>query len=304
MVVTPLVAGAMVDCSAVSGPDQLDYAAIVKAAEHYGALVLTGLAVRHEEFMSITEHLSPSFMDYVGGANNDREAVDGKSKSLLTVTGGSAARYAIPLHGEMFYTRSRPRSLFFCCIRPADADGQTTICDGVAVWKALPAWIRDTFETRRIKYRRIYARPDWQKVYKTDDLERVKAKCIMSGVELTELAEGRIETVLLDHAYNDTPAGRSFINSMLVWASREYLAGRTDSLVRFEDGSELPQEMLWKINEIAESLTFSIAWQPGWVAIVDNARVMHGRRSYEDDKRDIIMRLSADALGLQRVAAE
>ena len=302
MLVTPQVSGATLDCSGFADPAQVDVAAVVAEFNTYGAVVLTGLDVRHEAFIALTEKLAPTFMEYVGGANNDRDSAYGKSTTVLTVTGGAAAKYAIPLHGEMFYTHPRPRSMFFCCIRPADANGQTTVCDGIKIWQALPEPIRTLFETRRIRYRRIYTEADWKKVYKTDDLDRVKAHCARAGVTLNELGDGQIETIHLDHVYNDVTAGRSFINSMLVWASREYIAGIKDSQVRFEDGSELPKDVLYKIHEIAEKLTLNIAWQPGWVALIDNSRVMHGRRSYEDGQRDIIMRLSEDALG-QRAAA-
>jgi alpha-ketoglutarate-dependent taurine dioxygenase len=40
------------------------------------------------------------------------------------------------------------------------------------------------------------------------------------------------------------------------------------------------------------------------VAIVDNTRVMHGRRAYEDPGRDIIMRLSLETLVPAPMAAE
>ena len=303
MTVTPQVAGAMLDCSTLHDPALLDIDAVAAEYRKYGALVLTGLDVRHEAFIALTERFAPTFMEYVGGANNDRDSAYGKSTTVLTVTGGAAAKYAIPLHGELHYTYPRPKTMFFCCIRPADANGQTMLCDGVALWKALPDPIRTLFETRRIRYRRIYTEADWKKVYKTDDLDRVKATCAKAGVVLNELGDGQIETIHIAHVYNDVAAGRSFVNNMLVWAAREYISGFTDSQVRFEDGSDLPKDVLYKIHEISEKLTLNIPWQPGWVALVDNTRVMHGRRSYEDEKRDIILRLSADAIGQRAVAA-
>ena len=303
MLVTPQVAGAMLDCSTLRDPGQLDLDAVLAEFQKYGALVLTGLDVRHEAFIALTERFAPTFMEYVGGANNDRDSAYGKSTTVLTVTGGAAAKYAIPLHGELQYTYPRPKTMFFCCIRPADANGQTTICDGVALWKALPDPIRTLFETHRIRYRRIYTEADWVKVYKTNDLNRVKAVCARAGVVLNELGDGQIETILVAPVYNDVAAGRAFINNMLVWAAREYISGFSDSQVRFEDGSELPKDVLYKIHEIAETLTLNIPWQPGWVALVDNTRVMHGRRSYEDEKRNIIMRLSEDAPHRHAVAA-
>ena len=107
--VTRLKAGVLIDASAVRDPARLDYDAVLREFHQHGAVLVQGLDVRHQEFVDFTERLASGFMEYVGGANNDRDSAFGKSKTVLTVTGGSAAKYAIPLHGEMFHTQPRPR---------------------------------------------------------------------------------------------------------------------------------------------------------------------------------------------------
>ncbi|MHC0053383.1 TauD/TfdA family dioxygenase [Actibacterium sp. D379-3] len=296
MPVTPLKAGAIIDASAVSDPAEIDVQAVLDAYHTYGAVLIEGADITREGFVAVTERFLDSFMEYVGGADNDRGSALGKSSTVLTVTGGNTEKQAIPLHGEMFYTEPRPQTLFFCCMRPAAENGETTICDGVALWDALPEDARNLFLDKRLVYRRIYTDDAWTKVYKTDDIERVAKLCEETGVTLTRHPDGSIETVHVADAFVDHKAGRSFINSILTWAAREYLAGIKDSQLRFEDGTELPKEMLYKINEIAETLTVNVPWKPGTLAIVDNTRVMHGRRAYEDSNRDIIMRLSLESL--------
>lgn len=292
--VTPQKAGALVEIAGRPDPATLDIGPILDAFHRHGAVLVDGLDLSREGFVAFTERVLDSFMEYVGGADNERGSALGTSSTVLTVTGGNTAKHGIPLHGEMFYTEPRPRTMFFCCMRPADAKGETTICDGVALWNALPDEVRRLFEERRVRYRRIYQDDAWKKVYKTDDLGRVEALCRENGVGFERHADGSIETVHICHAWHDHPGGRAFVNSVLVWAAREYIAGMTDSQVRFEDGSELSKEMLYRIHGIAENLTLDIPWKPGMLAIVDNMRVMHGRRSYEDEGRDIIMRLSLD----------
>jgi len=294
--VTPLNTGALLDASATPDPRSMDLGPVLDAFHTYGAVIIQGADISREGFVDFTERFLGSFMEYVGGADNERGSAFGKSNTVLTVTGGNTQKQAIPLHGEMFYTEPRPKTLFFSCVRPADDRGETTICDGVALWKALPDEARKLFEDNRLVYRRLYDDDSWKKVYKTDDIHRVAEMCARNGVKLTENPDGTIETVHVCWAYHDHAAGRSFINSILTWAAREYLAGIKDSQVRFEDGSELPKDMLYRIHEIAETLTVNVPWKPGTTAIVDNMRVMHGRRAYEDTQRDIIMRLSLEAL--------
>lgn len=294
--VSPLKAGALLDASALRDPERLDTQSVRDAFRAHGAVLIKGCDFGRQAFVDLTERFPIRFMEYVGGANNDRGSAFGQSKTVLTVTGGAVAKQAIPLHGEMFYTRPYPQTLFFCCIRPADADGQTTICDGIALWNALPEDVQKVFLDNKLRYRRVYTDDAWKKVYKTDDLQEVKAICGETGVSFTEHPDGSVETVHVTYAWHDHEAGRAFVNSVLVWAAREYLAGIDDSKVRFEDGSELPKELLYRIHGIAEELTLDIGWEPGMVAIVDNTRVMHGRRAYEDTDRDIIMRLGLDPI--------
>ncbi len=294
--VKPMMCGALLDVPPATDPMTIDKQTVLDAFRKYGAVLIEQADMPRERFVDFTERFLSRFMEYVGGADNDRDSALGDSKTVLKVTGGNTAKMAIPLHGEMFYTEPRPATAFFACMRPADENGQTTICDGVALWNALPDDIRAYFEKNRITYHRIYDDDAWHKVYKTDDIDKVAELCKQTGVKLTVNDDGTIETFHTCYAYYDHPAGRAFVNSVLTWAAREYIAGIQDSKLRLEDGSELPGDMLYKINDIAEGLTLNVPWRPGTVAIVDNMRFMHGRRAYEDEGRDIIMRLSLDPL--------
>ena len=291
-----LKAGLLVDAGELGQAGRLDPDTVLDAYDRYGAVVIKGLGLDRPGFVDFTETYTGNFMEYVGGANNDRGSAMSGSSTVLTVTGGNTLGQAIPLHGEMFYSSYRPATLFFCCQRPADEDGQTTVCDGVALWNALPDDIRAQFEQRKLRYLRMYRDDSWQKAYKTDDIEEVKRICAETGVEFVDHGDGTFDTIHVDTAYADTSAGRALINSMIVWASREFIAKLDDSQVRWEDGSMIDPALLYKVHEIAESLTQNIDWEPGMVAIVDNRRVMHGRRAYADEGRDIIMRLGLDPL--------
>lgn len=292
MPITELVSGALLDATGTPDPQGLDAQAVMDAFHKYGAVVIAGTNLEREAFPAFTERFVQSFIEYVGGADNDRGSALKGSTTVLQVTGGNAAKFAIPLHGEMFYTEPRPRTMFFACMRPADENGETTIADGVAIWNALPDDVKKLFEENKLVYRRIYDDDAWHKVYKTDSIDVVRDLCEKTGVELIENEDGTVETIHSCYAYYDHPAGRAFVNSILTWAGREYLLGKSDSKLRFEDGSELGKDMLWAINDICEKFTVNVPWQPGTIALVDNFRVMHGRRAYEDEGRDIIMRMS------------
>lgn len=46
-----------------------------------------------------------------------------------------------------------------------------------------------------------------------------------------------------------------------------------------------------ELNEIAERISIEISWQKGDILMIDNTRIMHGRRAFEDKQRDIYIRL-------------
>ncbi|MBH8553705.1 TauD/TfdA family dioxygenase [Nostocaceae cyanobacterium CENA357] len=66
-------------------------------------------------------------------------------------------------------------------------------------------------------------------------------------------------------------------------------------VLRFEDDSEIPADVMKELNEIAERLTTEMAWQKGDILMIDNTKIMHGRRNFTDEKRNIYIRLCSPA---------
>ena len=72
---------------------------------------------------------------------------------------------------------------------------------------------------------------------------------------------------------------------------QEYDMGRKTTFVRFEDDTEIPEDVRQEIDEVTENLTAEIPWAAGDMAIVDNTRMLHGRRSFTDENRAILARM-------------
>lgn len=86
-------------------PDPAD---IVAAFKERGVVLLRGFDLGKDAFVEFTSGLTPDFMDYSGGAYA-REAIDG-NETVLSVT-GNRQFFAVPFHGEMFYTRLDRKSV-------------------------------------------------------------------------------------------------------------------------------------------------------------------------------------------------
>ena len=70
------------------------------------------------------------------------------------------------------------------------------------------------------------------------------------------------------------------------------------NVISFDDNSEITKDIMSELNEIADRITVEINWQKGDILMVDNNRIMHGRRAVSDDERDIYIRLCSPAFSL------
>jgi alpha-ketoglutarate-dependent taurine dioxygenase len=70
---------------------------------------------------------------------------------------------------------------------------------------------------------------------------------------------------------------------------------RYQNTVFFDDDSEITDDIVAELNEVAERITTEISWQTGDILMVDNTRIRHGRRAFSDTQRDIYVRLCSPA---------
>ncbi len=52
--------------------------------------------------------------------------------------------------------------------------------------------------------------------------------------------------------------------------------------ITFADGTALSPQLLAEVEEVTARLTENLDWQDGDAAVIDNTRVMHGRRAVTD----------------------
>ncbi len=107
-------------------------------------------------------------------ASTPRSAV---SSGIYTSTEYPAHQH-IPLHNEQAYTREWPMKIWFHCVTASPEGGETPIADSRAIYRRMPAEIRERFAPG-ILYVRNYGDFDmpWQKVFNTEDRAEVEAFC-------------------------------------------------------------------------------------------------------------------------------
>ncbi|MDZ8079099.1 MAG: TauD/TfdA family dioxygenase [Nostoc sp. DcaGUA01] len=265
---------------------ELDKEEIINLFKSYGILLFRGFMANAEIFKEFSNSLSTDFINYAGGAFS-RRVING-DETLLSV---NDFKSEIKLHGEMYYQQNIPLMLWFFCANPPLKDGETTICDGRQFFNELSSSTKKLFRKNNLKFTVRMSEEDWNKKYQTNDLSKLEEMCQKNNTHLQINAD---QSILLEYICPGIIPSRCgkyqvFINSLLPTKQL------SPKILKFEDNSEIPDEVMSELNEIAEKITTEISWQKGDILMIDNTRILHGRRAFADDQRDIYIRLCSPA---------
>jgi len=272
---------------------ELEPEKIISLFKEFGVLLFRGFATDVEIFKEFSNSLSTDFIDYAGGAFN-RRIING-DKTVLSVNDFNSE---IKLHGEMYYQKNIPLMLWFFCANPASEKGETTICDGRQFFNELSSATQDLFSKNKLKFTVHISQEQWQKKYKIEDINQLEEICKVNDTRLTSYKDNSILLEYISPAILPSRCGnyQVFINSLLPTKQLN------PNILRFEDDSDIPDTVMFEVNEIAERITTEIDWQKGDILMIDNTRILHGRRAFDDEMREIYLRLCAPAFSLSSEA--
>ncbi len=202
----------------------------------------------------------------------------------------------IGLHLENGGTPYAPELLWFHCVKAAASGSQTTVCDGYRVWDALSDQAKEAFSAQPVRYARTVPAALWRRLasFLTADgrgPEEVSAADLYatanpgSKVEFTENPDGS-----LHYDYQVYAAHPTKWSTRTAWANS--LLGPSFNYetpdIRFADGSAIPADITAEYTSVTEAVTEEIQWEDGDIVLIDNSRVMHGRRAITDPDRTIL----------------
>ena len=278
----------------------LDEKRLMALFKEKGALLFAGYEADLAGFERFSNRFSNDWMLYEGGAHERRVLNpdgDGTIYSVNFYFGKQQqVMFELPVHADMSYIKHSPLCLFFYCVQPARNGGETAVVDGEAVYRGLSDSTRRLFAEKRINYIRKYYEGGWQLRFGTSDLEEVKRFCDHNEMALRIEAVDGGHTLTTEYIVTATPetrwGGRAFRNSILpvVWQEEN---GKDNSLVRFEDGSPLPPDVVAEVKAVTKANRNLIPLHKTEILWVDNSRVLHGRMTFDDPARDVAIRMAA-----------
>jgi alpha-ketoglutarate-dependent taurine dioxygenase len=241
-----------------------------------GVIILRGANPGLEEFKELTERLATQFL---ANPNTARRLVHDGGKT----TGVTPGQGDVGPHSEVSYLRFRPELLSFMVVRPARSGGESLFWDGYALWDRMPEHLKRQFEAKQIVYRIELPLRYLHAVFGPLTEEQLLAR--LAGHGLTDICpagdSGYAATSVVPATSRCPRSGRiAFSNSVSVMP------------VEFDDGSELSALARAELMELCLDAELVVPGQPFDIILIDNTRVMHGRKAFDDPHRELVTRLA------------
>lgn len=303
----------------------------LSAAQSLPMLVEMPLGTTLEQALSLAREIAGRNLSQYGGlmfrglpldgADAFRGFAAGFGHPLLTYEFGSTPRskvtqgvytsteypshQQIPLHNEQAYTRDWPMKIWFYCMRPAQEGGETPIADSRAIYRDMPASIREDFTKRGLMYVRNFGNGldvPWQQVFGTDSRAVVEDYCRRHAIDCEWKEDGELRTRQICQGVARHP-----VTQDMVWFNQAHLfhvsnlePETRETLLEIVDEEDLPRNVLYGDGKAIEDETLAVVravlnehlisfpWQAGDVMMLDNMLTAHARAPFNGPRKVIV----------------
>lgn len=202
----------------------------------------------------------------------------------------------IGLHIENGNTPICPDIVAFYSSKAAFEGSQTTICDGRRVVAAFSDAQQERWSQRMTVTRTLpealwkrYLANEHPAISEPEEVTHehiLQFKASVPDQDFTLNDDGSLEYRIKVSPVRGSSlsGGRAFANAIL-GPSHNY----EPPVYTLDDGSSVSPDEVEELRDIAETCTVEINWQDGDVAVIDNTRVMHGRRAIKDEDRQLFI---------------
>jgi alpha-ketoglutarate-dependent taurine dioxygenase len=278
-------AGRVIVSSARDALDVLDPKEVVAQLAEAGFLLFRGFDTDIDKFNAFVKRLSSLVV-----ADPAREFFGEAAQKV------DAGFQPVGLHLENGNSPFRPDLTWFFCQKAAREGSQTTVCDGYRVWESLSDSARAAFTAQEIVYARNVGERAWKglalhllgksKSYAEVTLDDLRA--FVKEPDRTQVRENGDGSI---HYAHREPAVRvpTMFGTAPAWANSIFGPSYNyeQPTITYADGSEIPADVLHEAEKVTDTVTENVDWQDGDLALIDNTRVMHGRRAILDPDRTI-----------------
>ena len=274
--------------------------------EEYGAVLFSGLPIESaEDFDLFVSSFNYNTFTYEGSLSN---AVRINRTNKVFTANEAPKEIEIFLHHEMAQTPIYPKNIFFFCKSASLNGGQTPLCRSDDLYAAIlkeDAGLLTKFQDNGVIYNSVMSNGDelvsgqgrsWQKTLGVISKDEAEIRLNDLGYSWNWIEGDNLSvTTKTFEAIKELKDGsKSFFNQVLA-ASLGWKKNSEDDLlpVKFGNGDEIPEASIQMISELAKSLTLLRHWKDNDILLIDNYRVMHGRKPFSGEKaREVLVSLT------------
>jgi hypothetical protein len=275
--------------------------------EEYGAVLFSRLPIENaEDFDLFISSFNYDTFTYEESLSN---AVRINKTNKVFTANEAPKEIEIFLHHEMAQTPIYPKNIFFFCKSASLNGGQTPLCRSDHLYAAIlkeDARLLAKFQENGVIYNSVMSNGDelvsgqgrsWQKTLGVIFKEEAEIRLNDLGYSWNWIEGDNLSvTTKTFEAIKELKDGsKSFFNQVLA-ASLGWKKNSEDDLlpVKFGNGEEIPEAGIQMIAELANSLTLLRHWKDNDILLIDNYRVMHGRKPYSGEKdREVLVSLTS-----------
>ena len=280
---------------------------LVRLSSEHGAILFRGFPLQSDrDFDQFVDAFGLTNFPYEESLSN---AVRINRTERVFTANEAPSDVRILLHHEMAQTPVYPSRLFFFCEQPAESGGETPLCRSDVLLDRLrdrsPEFAR-MCEERGLTYSNVMpATADaasgmgrsWKCTFRADNRPVAEERMRSLGYSWDWLDDGSLRaTTPVLPAVKTLPSGRQAFFNQLIAAAGGWKDARNDpsKAITFGDGTPLDADDVAVAVEVADDLTFDLAWQQGDVALVDNLVTMHGRRPFTGTRKVLASLVAMD----------
>ena len=266
--------------------------------EEHGAILFKDLPIETaDEFDKFVSTFNYNTFTYEESLSN---AVRINKTSKVFTANEAPKEVEIFLHHEMAQTPSYPKNIFFFCKSASENGGETPLCRSDHLYEALKKTdenlIKD-FERFGVIYNSVMSNGDelisgqgrsWQKTLGVNSKNDAEIKLSSLGYSWNWIQGDNLSvTTKTLNATKELRGGKKSFFNQIIAASLGWKKNSENQIspVKFGNGEEIDQSYIELISELAQSLTLVRSWQDNDILLIDNYRVMHGRKPFSGEKR-------------------
>ncbi|CAL5396520.1 unnamed protein product [Camellia sinensis] len=247
------------------------------------AVLLRGFDVeKAEDFNDIVETFGWDDIRYVGPAPRTHIY-----KRVWTANEGPLSEF-IYYHHEMVLIKEFPKKVILFCEIPPPEGGETPFVPSFRVTERMveefPEVVEE-LEKKGLKYTFTALSNDntssmrgrgWEDAFGTSDRAEAERRAKALGMDMEWLPNGGVKTILVPRNLTRVFEGRK---GRKMWFNTIVgMHGKEISSATMADGTEIPEKVVKRCEEIIEEESIQFKWEKGDVLFLDNLATLHGRR--------------------------